>query len=75
MAFNNVTLTQGQYITIDTKQRVIEPDDGTSLYPSLAFGSTLWKIGAGANIVRVEMSGATADSKIELSFQERYLGV
>ncbi|SDZ01074.1 phage tail domain-containing protein [Thermoactinomyces sp. DSM 45892] len=74
ISFNDVSLRQGQYITIDTKQRLIEKDDGTSLYPFLDYGSTFWKLVRGSNIIRVEMSEATPASKIEISYQERYLG-
>jgi hypothetical protein len=77
ISFTGITLDESQFITIDIKPRgsQIKTNDGTDIYSELDFGSTLWRIAPNNNIIRIEMVGVTSDSKVNLSFRPRYLGV
>jgi hypothetical protein len=74
---NNIKLDESQYITIDIKPREsqIKLNDDSDLFTNLAFGSTLWRIQPGRNIIRIELPGSKIQSRIDLSFRPRYLGV
>lgn len=71
----DTTLLTGQTITIDTRPgaKTVTRDDGTNLYPNLSLTSSLWPLLSGANAVRVEMGGATDDSRVRLRYQPAYL--
>lgn len=71
------TLLAGETITIDTREdkRTVVKNDGTNLYGNLTAASYLWPLQKGANEIQIQMAGATADSKVNLSFQARYIGV
>jgi hypothetical protein len=72
----NVTLGVGETINIDTRQgkKTVVKGDGTNLYPNLSSGSSLWALQQGTNQIRLEMSGASTQSSIQLSYQNRYWG-
>jgi ParB-like chromosome segregation protein Spo0J len=77
LLLNNIKLDESQSITIDIKPREsqILLNDGSDLFANLAFGSTLWRIQPGRNIIKIELPGSTIQSRIDLAFRPRYLGV
>jgi hypothetical protein len=72
--FTGVTLDDTQSITIDTKNRIVQLNDGTSLFPNLTWTSSFWMLQPGQNTVKIEMSGATSASRIDIAYRLRYLG-
>jgi hypothetical protein len=73
----NTTLQDGETITIDTRpgKKTVKKNDGTNLFGSLSDDSSLWALRQGKNNVRIEMSSATNNSSVQLSYRNRYLGV
>lgn len=73
----NLTLNPGDKLIINTKKKSIQDANGNSLYSTLQKNviNYLWSLVPGNNSVRIEMNGATSDSKIRLEMQPRYLGV
>ena len=69
------TLTAGQTITVDTRPGVktVTLDDGTNLFGRLSSTSSLWPLARGSNSVRVELTAATAESDVTLTYRRRYL--
>jgi hypothetical protein len=75
-ALGAVTLGAGEKVEIDTRpgfKTVTRLSDGANLWPYLSTDSALWPLRIGASAVRVEMSGATADSSVTVSHRPRYL--
>lgn len=70
-----VTLLAGESVTIDTRPgaKTVTKQDGTSLFGSLAAGSSLWPLAQGSNSIRIEMSGATSVSSVTLTWRRRWL--
>jgi phage-related protein len=70
------SLQIGEFITIDTKpgKKTIKKNDGTNMYATLSDASSLWALQDGVNNIRIEMSNATTDSSVQLSYKPRYLG-
>lgn len=70
------SLQIGESITIDTKpgKKTIKKNDGTNMYATLSDASSLWALQDGVNNIRIEMSNATTDSSVQLSYKPRYLG-
>jgi hypothetical protein len=70
----NTSLGAGETINIDTRagKRTIKKGDGTNLYPYLSEDSSLWSLQQGINNIRIEMSNATSQSSVQLSYQNRY---
>lgn len=66
----------GESITITTKpfQKKIIKNDGSNLFYTLSEESSLWALQDGNNAIRLEMSGATEESSIQLSYRNRYWG-
>lgn len=71
-----VSLDIGETITIDTRpfQKTITKNDGTNLFYTMSDDSSLWSFQTGDNSIQLELSNATADSQIQLSYRNRYLG-
>lgn len=69
------TTLVGETVTIDTRPgaKSVVLSDGTNLFGSLSDASALWSFVRGANNIRIEMSGATDDSRVRLSWKPRYL--
>jgi phage-related protein len=69
------TTLVGETVTIDTRPgaKSVLLSDGTNLFGSLSDSSSLWNFARGANQIRVEMAGATTDSRLRLSWKPRYL--
>jgi hypothetical protein len=67
----------GESITINTKPYVktVKRNDSVNLYVDLSDNSSLWALQAGINNIRIQMSGATELSSVQLSYKNRYLGV
>lgn len=74
--FLNTSLLEGETITIDLKpgKKTIKKNDGTNLFGTLTDDSTLWALQQGVNNIRIEMSNATLQSSVQLSYKNRYLG-
>lgn len=72
----NTTLGVGETINIDTRQgkKSVVKGSSTNLYSSLSSDSNLWSLQPGGNEIRIEMSGSTAQSSVQLSYQNRYWG-
>jgi hypothetical protein len=70
-------LSAGEKVTIDTRpgRKSVTRGDGTNLFPYLDATSSLWSLRPGSNSLRVELSGATAASAVQLSYYPRYLSV
>lgn len=70
------TLGVGETLTIDTSpgKKSIKKSDGTNLFSTLTDDSSLWELQSGINNIRIEMSNATNQSSVQLSYTNRYLG-
>jgi hypothetical protein len=70
----NTSLGVGETINIDTRagKRTVKKGDGTNLYSTLSDDSALWSLQQGINNIRIEMSNATSQSSVQLSYQNRY---
>lgn len=66
----------GESITINTKpfHKKIIKNDGSNLFYTLSDDSSLWTLQDGNNAIRLEMSGATEESSIQLSYRNCYWG-
>jgi len=71
-----VSLEAGETITIDTSPYVktITKSDGTNLYYTMTDTSSLWALQEGNNSIQIQMSNATTDSSVQLSYSLRYWG-
>lgn len=71
----DTALGSGETAVIDTRPGVktVTRGDGVNLFGDLSNDSYLWPLAPGVNSVRVEMSGATADSAVGLAFRPHYL--
>ncbi|AND39550.1 phage distal tail protein [Cytobacillus oceanisediminis] len=72
----NVSLGIGESITINTKpfHKSVTKNNGTNLFYTLSDESSLWALQEGKNAIRLELSGATEESSIQLSYRNRYWG-
>lgn len=68
------TLAAGDTVTIDTRPgaKTVTLDDGTNLFGSLT-SRQLWPVARGSNSIRIEMSGGTDDSSVQIAHQRRFL--
>lgn len=75
LAIPDVTLGNGESIVIDTRPgaKTVTLGDGTNLWSLIPWGSALWPLLPGPNAVRLEMTGTTADSELQLAYRPRYL--
>ncbi|WP_086846729.1 phage distal tail protein [Amycolatopsis kentuckyensis] len=76
LTLTGVTLTAGQFITVDTRPGygTVKMNDGTSIFSALTATSSLWSLAEGSNAVRLEMTGATAGaSALQLNYRQKYL--
>lgn len=71
----NQTLLAGETITIDTREGVktVLKGDGTNLYSSMASGSSLAPLQSGSNAMTFTVLGATTNTSVVISYQNRYL--
>jgi hypothetical protein len=71
-----VSLEAGETITVDTSPYVktITKSDGTNLYYTMTDDSSLWSLKDGNNSIQIQMSNATNDSSVQLSYGLRYWG-
>ncbi|PLR93188.1 phage distal tail protein [Bacillus sp. T33-2] len=69
-------LGTGETIIIDTKPfvKTVRKGDGTNLFHTLSDDSSLWALCEGPNSIRIEMSNATTDTNIQLTYRNRYWG-
>jgi hypothetical protein len=72
----NVDLGRGESITIDTRpfHKTITRNNGINDFNTLTDDSSLWALQEGINNIRLEMSNATSESSIQLSYKNRYWG-
>jgi phage-related protein len=72
----NTSLGVGEIITINTKpgKKTVKKGDGTNLFFTLSDDSSIWSLQQGTNNIRIEMSNATSQSSVQLSYQNRYWG-
>ncbi|MCP8970576.1 phage distal tail protein [Ectobacillus ponti] len=72
----NTSLGAGETLTVDTKpgKKSVRKGDGTNLYYTLSDDSALWSLRQGVNNIRIEMSNATDQSSVQLSYRNRYWG-
>lgn len=68
------TLAAGDIVTIDTTpgMKTVTLDDGTNLFPDLT-ARQFWPLLRGDNAIRVELTDATADSEVQMTFRRRWL--
>lgn len=66
----------GEWIVVNTKpgEKLVLKSDGANLFPTMTDDSSLWALQEGSNVIRLEMSSATVDSSIQLSYRHRYWG-
>lgn len=71
----DVSLESGESLIIDTKPFVKTVKKGTeNFFYTLSDESSLWSVQAGINSIQIEMSNATNESSIQLSYRPRYWG-
>lgn len=68
------SLGAGEQIIIDTRpgQKTIKLGDDTNLFEYLSNTSSLWPLIKGANLLRLELTGADENTRIDLSYYNRY---
>ncbi len=71
-----VALAAGETVNIDTRpgRKTVKRGNGANLFGSLSATSSLWPLQRGVNSVRIELSGSTVASSVQLSYIPRYLG-
>lgn len=79
LVLSGLTLAAGDVVTIDTSEsgataKTITDANGVNLWPYATTASALWPLEVGANVVRVELDGATGASSVELSYRRRWAG-
>lgn len=67
-------LESWESLTINTATKLITKNDGTNLFYTLTDDSSLWSLKEGENSIRLEMSIATEESSVQLSYRPRYWG-
>lgn len=67
-------LESWESLTINTVSKTITKNDGTNLFYTMTDDSSLWSLKEGENSIRLEMSIATEDSSVQLSYRPRYWG-
>lgn len=76
LTYLETSIFAGESITINTKnkEKTITKNDGTNLYGTQTDESSLWALQDGQNSIRIEMSNATSDSSVQLTYRNRYWG-
>jgi hypothetical protein len=73
ISLGNLELFSGQELIIDTRIRKKTVQlDGVNAFEYLADRSSLWQLLPGLNDIQIEMSGAAAESSVQLQFTPRY---
>jgi hypothetical protein len=67
-----ITLTAGQALTIDTREKTVTREDGSNQFSTLSFASALWTLATGNNAITLAMTGTTAASRISVSYKQRW---
>lgn len=64
----------GRTVVVDTRptRKLVYDPLGGSLFPYLTPASSLWPLARGANRVTVSLGGATAASRVELAYRQKY---
>lgn len=68
-------LSSSQYLTIDCRPGnfKIERSDGKNMFEYTTPDSALFSFQTGSNKIRLEVSGPTSETKVDLTYQKRYL--
>ncbi len=72
----NISLGVGEILIVNTKtgKKSVKKGDGTNLFGYQTDDSSLWALQQGQNSIRIEMSNATTDSSVQLTYTPRYWG-
>ena len=71
-----VTILAGEVLVIDTRPGVKTIKIGSqNKFGTMTASSILWSLIAGSQTVKVTLTGATSASRVDLSFNERYLSL
>jgi phage-related protein len=75
----DISLATGEALNIRTSpippnEKSITKSDGTNVFFTLSDDSSLWALQVGNNSIQIQMANTTADSCIQLSYRNRYLG-
>jgi hypothetical protein len=73
---STTTLLAGESLVIDTRpgHKTVIRNDGTNAFATLDAASEFWPLARGSNSLRIQLDGGNDDTRIELSFQTRFLG-
>jgi hypothetical protein len=74
LTFTYLTLDNGEILYIDTANRTIQKNNGTNVFSKLDWGSSFGGLLVGSNRIRIEMTNITGNTKVELTFKQKYLG-
>lgn len=79
LAFEGLDLAAGDVVTIDTGERgatakTIRNQQGANLWSYVPIASEMWPLAVGANAVRVQMSGTSGASAVQLAYRKRWAG-
>lgn len=70
-----ITLVMGDVLIIDTRPGIKSVRlNGGSAFGDLSVGSTLWPLARGEQSVRIELSGASDDTSVVLTWRQLYRG-
>ncbi len=71
----STVLAVGETITIDTRPgaKTVRDAAGSNLYGDLGAGSRLFALDPGANVLDLELIGASDDSSVSVAYRARYL--
>lgn len=75
LELENVSLSAGETININTKERTITKNDGSNLFPRLKWGTGFFDLVPGTNQIQIIMAVADVNSRIDLYYQPRYWGI
>jgi hypothetical protein len=70
-------LNSGQYLTIDTRpgNYSVIRSDGTNLFKYVSPDSVMWGLQPGDNIISLEIASAASETRVDLTYETKYLGV
>lgn len=71
----DLELSAEETVTVDTRpdRKAVTLQDGTNLFSTLTADSALWALVKGTNSIQIEMSGATTDSLVRVTYRLGYL--
>lgn len=75
ISFYPLILSVGETLTIDCEAGTVIKNGSIDVYSTLDWGSSLWYLQPGENIISIEMNGSTANSSVVISYKERFIGL